>query len=315
MIFSTHEHFDNAAIANEHIDVRPLAAAMGAEIAGVDCANVSDAAFAEIEAALFRHKMIYFRGQQRMTHGDQSAFSRRFGPFAEDAYTKGVPGFPEVQPLIKEADERTGVLFGSGWHTDSAFLPEPPAISLLRSIEIPPFGGDTIWANSALAYRALSPTMQGLLKGLKVHMSMGNVLESARAYAAPVDNPIGRLAQTKGMATLPDDLARKVQGSFHPLVRTHPRTGERALYCDQTYAAGIEGLEPEEAAPILEFLRRAHHPARVHLPPALGSRDVRHVGQPAVPPSSVQRLRRPSARAVSLDGRWRASGLRLARAS
>ena len=160
MIFSTHEHFDNAAAANQHIDVRPLAAAMGAEIAGVDCANVSDAAFAEIEAALFRHKMIYFRGQQRMSHGDQSAFSRRFGPFAEDAYTKGVPGFPEVQPLIKEADERTGLLFGSGWHTDSAFLPEPPAISLLRSIEIPPFGGDTIWANSALAYRALSPTMR-----------------------------------------------------------------------------------------------------------------------------------------------------------
>jgi taurine dioxygenase len=96
--------------------------------------------------------------------------------------------------------------------------------------------------------------MQGLLKGLKVHMSMGNALESARAYAAPVDNAIGRLAQTRGMATLPDDLARKVQGSFHPLVRTHPRTGERALYCDQTYAAGIEGLQPQEAAPILKFL-------------------------------------------------------------
>ena len=147
MIFSPHEHFDNAAVANEHIDARPLAAAMGAEIARVDCANVADAAFAEIEAALFRHKMIFFRGQQHMTHGDQSAFSRRFGAFAEDAYTRGVPGFPEVQPLIKEADERTGFLFGSGWHTDSAFLPEPPAISLLRSIEVPPFGGDTIWAN------------------------------------------------------------------------------------------------------------------------------------------------------------------------
>ncbi len=254
MIFSTHEHFDNAAVANEHIEVRPLAAAMGAEIAGVDCADVGDAAFAEIEAALFRHKMIYFRGQERMTHADQSAFSRRFGPFAEDAYTKGVPGFPEVQPLIKEADERTGFLFGAGWHTDSAFLPEPPAISLLRSIEIPPFGGDTIWANSALAYRALSPTMQRLLTGLRVHMSMANVLESARAYATPSDTPVGRLAQTKGAAALPDDLARKVRGSVHPLVRTHPRTGELALYCDETYAAGIEGLHPNEAAPILAFL-------------------------------------------------------------
>lgn len=254
MIFSTHEHFDNAAVASEHIEVRPLAAAMGAEIVGVDCANVSDAAFAEIEAALFRHKMLYFRGQQRMTHADQSAFSRRFGPFAEDAYTKGVPGFPEVQPLIKEADERTGFLFGSGWHTDSAFLPEPPAISLLRAIEIPPFGGDTIWANGALALRALSPTMRTLLQPLRVHMSMATVLDSARAHATAGDGPIGRLAQTKGMAELPEELARKVRGSFHPLVRTHPRTGERALYCDETYAAGIEGLAPQEAAPILKFL-------------------------------------------------------------
>jgi taurine dioxygenase len=254
MIFSTHEHFDNAATANEHIEVRPLSAAMGAEVAGVDCANVGDAAFAEVERALFRHKMIYFRGQRHMTHADQSAFSRRFGPFAEDAYTKGVPGFPEVQPLIKEADERTGLLFGSGWHTDSAFLPEPPAISFLRSIEIPPFGGDTIWANSALAYRSLSPTMQRLLQGLKVHMSMANVLESARAYATPSDDPIGRLARTKDSATVPEDLARKVRGSFHPLVRTHPRSGEQALYCDETYADGIEGLAPQEAAPILKLL-------------------------------------------------------------
>jgi taurine dioxygenase len=96
--------------------------------------------------------------------------------------------------------------------------------------------------------------MQRLLKGLKVHMSMGNALESARAHGTPSDDAIGRLAQTKGMATLPDDLARKVQGSFHPLVRTHPRTGERALYCDETYAAGIEGLTRREAAPFLEFL-------------------------------------------------------------
>src|SRR5262249_61036732 len=106
---------------------------------------------------------------------------------------------------------------------------EPTATRLLRSIDIPPFGGDTIWPNGVLAYRSLSPTMQAMLKGLKVHMSMGNVLESARAYASPGDNAVGRLAGTKGMATLPDDVVRKVQGSCHPLVRTHPRTGEQAL--------------------------------------------------------------------------------------
>ena len=96
--------------------------------------------------------MIYFRGQQ-IGHAEHHAFSRRFGAFAEDAYTDGMPGFREVQPLIKEADDNSAHVFGSGWHTDSPFLPEPPAITMLRSVEIPPFGGDTMWANSALAYR------------------------------------------------------------------------------------------------------------------------------------------------------------------
>ncbi len=253
MIGFPHQHFDNSAAPAQHIDVRPLAAAMGAEILGVDCANVSDAAFAEIEAALFRHKMIFFRNQQHMTHGDQSAFSRRFGPFAEDAYTAGVPGFPEVQPVIKEADHKTGHIFGSGWHTDSPFLPEPPAISFLRAIEIPPYGGDTIWANSALAWKTLSPTLQAMLRPLRVHMSMGPVLEAAQTYGAALDTAVGRLVALKGQP-LPDDIARKVAGSMHPLVRTHPRTGEEALYCDESYAAGIEGLAAYEARPILAFL-------------------------------------------------------------
>jgi alpha-ketoglutarate-dependent taurine dioxygenase len=253
MIGTPHEHFDNAALPTKHIEVRPLAAAMGAEIVGVDCATVSDAAFAEIEAALFRHKMIFFRGQAHMQHSDQHAFSRRFGPFAEDAYTDGVPGFPEVQPLIKEAEDRTGHLFGSGWHTDSPFLDEPPAISMLRAVEIPPYGGDTIWANSALAWKCLSPIMQGMLRGLKVHMSMGPVLEAAKTYGAPLDNAVGRLAALKGKP-LPEAVIRKVAGNFHPLVRTHPRSGEEALYCDESYASGFEDMPAYEAAPLLKFL-------------------------------------------------------------
>ena len=140
--------FDNRPANNKHIDVHPLAAAMGAEIRGVNLARLTDEQFAEIRAALFRHKMIYFRGQT-IAHGDQESFSGRFGRFAEDAYTKGVPGHPDVQPLIKEKDQKIGLLFGAGWHTDSAFLPEPPAISMLYSVEVPPYGGDTIWANGA----------------------------------------------------------------------------------------------------------------------------------------------------------------------
>lgn len=245
--------FDNHARAYARIEARPLAAAMGAEIRGVDLSGLDDATFAEIRDALFRHKMIFFRGQQ-IRHADQEAFARRFGPFAEDAYTKGVPGHPDVQPLIREADARPGMVFGAGWHTDSPFLSEPPAISLLRAVEVPPYGGDTLWANTALAYAALSETMKTLLAPLKVHMSMRRVLATAQAHQAPDDSPIGRVAATKDMVELPPEIARKVQGARHPLVRTHPVSGEKALYCDETYAVGIEGLTPAEADPILGFL-------------------------------------------------------------
>ena len=247
-----HGRFDNQAQDYRHIQARPLAAAMGAEIRGVDVARVSNEQFDEIQHALFRHKMIFFRDQD-IAHADHAAFSLHFGPFAEDAYTEGVPEHRHVQPIIKEADDRSAHVFGESWHTDSPFLREPPSISTLYAVVIPPFGGDTIWANSALAYSMLSDGMRNLIAGLKVHMSMRDVLRSAQDHAEPRDSPIGRLAATRG-EPLSDELAAKVRGAVHPLVRTHPVTGEKALYCDSSYAIGIEGLRPEESAPILRFL-------------------------------------------------------------
>jgi alpha-ketoglutarate-dependent taurine dioxygenase len=245
--------FDNHARDYRHIEVRPLAAAMGAEICNVAIPELTDEQFSEVRDALFRHKMIYFRDQS-LSHGDQAEFSLRFGPFAEDAYTKGVPGHPEVQPLIKEADAKTTMIFGSGWHTDSPFLDEPPAISMLYGVEIPPYGGDTIWSNSALAYRTLSSTMQELLRPLKVHMSMRNVLATAQTYESPGETPIGRLAATRDLSALPEDVARKVKGNLHPLVRTHPVTGELSLYCDGSYAVAIGGMTQPESDALLGFL-------------------------------------------------------------
>ena len=253
MIIHPTGKFDNHAAATRHIGVKPLSAAMGAEIVGADIARLSDEQFAEIRAALFRHKMIYFRDQQ-VSHGQQEAFSLRFGPFAEDAYTKGVAEHPNVQPVIKEADARTGMVFGAGWHTDSPFLEKPPAISMLYGVDIPPYGGDTIWANSALAWAMLSDTMKAMIAPLKVHMSMKRVLASAQAHATQDSTALGRLAATRGMNTLPEEIARKIRGAMHPLVRTHPATGEKALYCDETYACGIEGMTEAEAAPLLAFL-------------------------------------------------------------
>jgi len=245
--------FDNHASPTRYIEVRPLAAAMGAEIAGVEIGRMTEEAFAEVRAALFRHKMIFLRNQN-LTHAEHEAFARRFGEFAEDAYTSGVPGHRNVHPLIKEADDKSKMVFGEGWHTDSPFLPKPPAITILRSVQIPPFGGDTIWANSALAYDMLSDTYKRIVADLKVHFSLRDVLRSAQEAVELNDSPIGRLAATRNSEKLSDDLQRKIRGSVHPMVRHHPVTGEKALYTDGAYAIGIEGMTDEEAAPILAFL-------------------------------------------------------------
>ena len=134
-------------------------------------------------------------------------------------------------------------LFGSGWHTDSPFLPELPGVTILRSVQIPPYGGDTVWANCALAYRTLSPAMQAMLAPLKVRMSARN-----NAFTQ-------KLADGKELS-FANDAAREaaLAGNGHPLVRTHPVTGEKALYLDEVYAVGIDGLTSAEARPLLEFL-------------------------------------------------------------
>jgi alpha-ketoglutarate-dependent taurine dioxygenase len=244
--------FDNYSAAYRFIQAKPLSAALGAEVCGVSVAGLNDAQFEEIRHALFRHKMIYFRGQ-KLTHDQHEAFSRRFGAFAEDAYTQGVPGHRNVHPLIKEAEDRSKRVFGEGWHTDSPFLSEPPAITTLRSVEVPPLGGDTTWANSALAYTMLSDTYRDMIQGLRVRFSLRDVLKATQEGAEVNDSVMGRLAATRDKE-LSDDLRRKIQGNAHPLVRTHPVTGEKALYIDPSYGIGIEGMLPKESAPILRFL-------------------------------------------------------------
>src|SRR5690606_36055451 len=208
MYLHPHEGFDNAPLDLRHIDVLPLAAAMGAEIRGADLARLTDAQFCEVERSLFRHKMIFLRGQA-IDHAGHHSFSRRFGEFADAAYTDGVAGFREVPPLITEADDRPADVFGSGWHTDSPFLAQPPAITILRSVEVPPWGGDAMWCIAALALRTLAPTTRRMIEGLRVHFSMREVLASARANAEPRDNPVGELVATRAMEQLPAGLHRK----------------------------------------------------------------------------------------------------------
>ncbi|MEX2525975.1 MAG: TauD/TfdA family dioxygenase [Gammaproteobacteria bacterium] len=248
MQFYPPSHYDDDANGFTEIETVPLAAAMGAEIRGVDIANISDAQFEQIRVALFHYKMIYFRDQD-LTIEDQENFTLRFGPFGTDAYTGGMEGHPNVQRVVKEADTVVKRVFGETWHTDSPFLPNPPAISLLYAVEVPPYGGDTWWSNTQLAYEWLSNTMKALLAGLKVHMSARDVLLSREDSARAENRAVGDIKLTV-------DQQKNIEGNYHPIIRTHPHTGNKALYVDTAYSLGIEGMKNEEAEAILGFLRK-----------------------------------------------------------
>lgn len=255
MKFHPTEGFDNGTRNYKHISVVSLAAAMGAEIRNVQISQLSDAQFLEIEDALYRHKMIFFRDQS-MSHGDQENFTLRFGEFAVDAYTTGVEGHRNVQPVIKEAQTRTKMIFGSGWHTDSPFMERPPAISMLFGADIPPYGGDTIWCNTALAYNTLSDTMKQVIAPLKVHMTAIDIVTQLQKDSAARQASTGQSKQ-KGFGNMDLNVnsEKMIAGWYHPMVRTHPKTGEKALYVDHTYSRGIQGMTDHEAESLLGFLK------------------------------------------------------------
>lgn len=249
--------FDNRALTHRHIDVRPLASALGADVHGVDLGNPDDEVLDELQGALFHHGVLAVR-EQSLTLEHLEALTLRFGDFGVDAYTAGMPGHEHVQRVVKEADERLPMVFGGAWHTDSAFLERPPAISLLYGVDVPPVGGDTWFASTQLAWRFLSEAFQQVISGLRVHMSARNVLA---AIAPAADNTRDGVAEGRGnerrMSAVSGDYdieRQMIEGRFHPLVRTHPQTGRKGLYVDQTYAVGIEGMKPAESAALIGFL-------------------------------------------------------------
>jgi len=233
--------FDNEARAYRHITARPYASSLGAEIVGVDVNTMGDEAVEELKDALYRHKMVFLRNQ-KLDDAQHLAFTRRIGTPTRDAYAQDDD--PElVTPMIKRADQKLPNIFGGGWHVDSPFLPQPPAITILRSVEIPPFGGDTMFANAGLALRTLSPKMQEILAGLRVHMSSSAAVARTRALNSG----------TRGFASS-DVASQASDGSYHPMVRTHPVTGEKVLYVSGGYSVGIEGMSEIESDLLLNFL-------------------------------------------------------------
>ncbi len=219
-----------------HIKVRRIAGALGAEIAGVDIAQpLADEIIAEMRRAWLDHLVIFLR-DQKLTPQGLLAFSQRFGAPMEYPQLKGLPECPMITPVIKLEHER--VNFGGVWHSDTTYLERPPMASMLYALETPPVGGDTLFANQCLAYESLSEGLKGALAGLV------GVNSSAKADVTKSREDRLRAAGVES----------KLFTGEHPVVRTHPETGRKALYVNYGHTTRFKGWSEEESAPLLGYL-------------------------------------------------------------
>ena len=225
---------------NAPFELRLLAGALGAEIHGVDlAADLSDGMVAALRQALLDHLVIFFRDQD-LPPARFLALAKRFGTPNEYPFVKGLDGYPEVIAVTKLPHET--INFGGVWHSDTTYLQEPPMATLLVAREVPPVGGDTLFANQYLAYESLSERMRQMLCGLR------GVASSTKADASRT-----REDRIRSDGTVE---ARKLLVAEHPAVRTHPETGRKALYVNVAHTVSFAGMTEEESKPLLGFLFR-----------------------------------------------------------
>ena len=218
---------------NTHIEVSPLAGALGAEVGGVDLSRpLPEEVHGEVLDALHEHVVIFFRNQ-KLDCAQHQAFASNFGPPIEHPFTRGLDDWPETIEIIRSPGEDYS--WDSKFHSDLMFLEAPPMGASLYALEIPPFGGDTLFVNMYLAYETLSDKMKEVLSGLRGVNESGPV----SGYSTP-----GAMAGKQG----------EPMSASHPVVRTHPATGRKALFVSPGFTRRIEGMTEDESRPLIEFL-------------------------------------------------------------
>jgi taurine dioxygenase len=215
-----------------------IAGALGAELRDVDLSRpLTEKAFSELKRLWLEHLVVFFRNQE-LSPQQFMAFARQFGEPVEYPMVKGLKGYPKIIEVKKLEHERAA--FGAIWHSDTVYLEQPPMASMLLAREVPPVGGDTLFANMYLAFEFLSPALQALLQGLKA------VNSSAQADVTKT-----REDRVKSAGT---EQAKKEFIAEHPVVRTHPETGRKALYVNPAHSVRFAGWTEEESAPLLKYL-------------------------------------------------------------
>lgn len=223
------------------IKIFPLTATLGAIITGVDLAQpLSNDDFATIRQAFARYGVVFFR-DQNLSPEQHIAFAKRWGPIEINPFFKVVPGYPEIAEVRKDADQSTNI--GGDWHTDHSYNAAPAMGSMLLARELPPQGGDTLFADMALAYEALSPGLKQTLAGLRAVHSASHVFGSQGGYAKLTD-----IGQRIGGSAAPQ------ADVVHPVVITHPDTGRKTLYVNAAFTVRFEGWAELESAGLLHYL-------------------------------------------------------------
>jgi taurine dioxygenase len=230
---------------NTRIDVQPIAGALGAEISGLDVSqNLDDTVISEIRQALLDYGVIFFRNQS-IDAQQHKAFTRRFGDIFIHPNYNGVSPDPEILDIRREPGDKK--IVGEDWHADTTMTAEPPMGAILYAIEVPPYGGDTLFANQALAYEALSDGLKQTLDGLRA-------IHTDRMVAGP------RAGMNAHRSTkVREDADWRETISIHPVVRTHPETGRKMLFVNRSYTVGFEGWTEAESKPLLEYLLEHGH--------------------------------------------------------
>ena len=224
---------------NTQMEIRPISGALGAEIFGVDlAAGVNDETFDRIRGAFLDHRVIVVR-DQNLTPEQHLAAARRFGKINVNRFFTPVDGHPEVAEVRKEPDQKRNI--GSKWHTDHSYDDVPALGSMIYALEVPPAGGDTLFANMSLAYETLSDGMKTLLSTLEAVHSSRHVFGPGYKANPDVSHRFRNAEQA-------------VQDAVHPVVIRHPDTGLKVLYVNPTFTVRFNDWTEEESKPLLDYL-------------------------------------------------------------
>jgi len=229
----------------QRVVATPLTGVLGAVVDVPDVRSLDDPGLAELRRLVCEHQVVIVPGQSLTAH-EQVELSHRFGPPGDTPFIDPGPDHPEVIKVLKEAADGDTLNFGGAWHSDFSFQPSPPAFTLLYAIDVPPWGGDTVWSSMTAAHDALdAATLASLHQVMAVHTARD-------AYAPKMQALHSGLSS---MSIVCDDSANDTR--LHPLVITHPETGLDALFFNRGYVRDLHGVEPSKVASTLNWLH--HH--------------------------------------------------------